>query len=131
MGVDRLAGNASRGFSMARTFGSENIDQVTRAGRRVMVGWTGPGSIASLAIPWNAQSLPRDLSLGPDRSLRQRFVPELKILRTKKVTGRVADVGLQAEVYASFRARSTSQDFGVIVLKDVNDGNNHTRISLS
>lgn len=132
MGVDRLAGTASRGFSMARTFGTESADQVVQPGRRVMVGWTGPASIAGLAIPWNAQSLPRDLSLGPDRSLRQRFVPELQMLRSRKLTGYPVNASLQAEVLASFGPRSSSsEDFGLTVLGDGKGVGNHTVITLS
>merc|ERR1712070_730095 len=131
MGVDRLSGTASRAFSMARTFGSENPNQVTQPGRRVMVGWIGPGQPVT-KIDWNSQSLPRDLSLGPDRSLRQRFVPELQMLRLEHYTGHAVDAGHQAEVLASFGPRTgSSPDFGVTVLGDGRGDGNHTRISLS
>ena len=51
---------------MARTLGSEASDQVTEPGRRVLIGWTGPSDVYNSG---SAQSLPRDLSLLPDRSL--------------------------------------------------------------
>eukprot|EP00976_Prorocentrum_cordatum_P076534 1182344-Prorocentrum_minimum.AAC.2 len=54
---------------------------VTQPGRRVLVGWTGPGDVTELAGQGSMQSLPRDLSLSPDRRLIQRFVPELQSLR--------------------------------------------------
>ena len=41
--LDLLDGTASRGLSMARTLGTEEADQVTVPGRRVLIGWTGPG----------------------------------------------------------------------------------------
>merc|ERR1712070_321071 len=132
MGVDRLSGTASRGFSMARTLGSEEVDQVTKPGRRVMIGWTGPSRIPGFEIGWSGQSLPRDLSLGPDRSLRQQFVPELQMLRSQKVTGSSVNASLQAEVYASFGQRSSSAvDFGLTVLGDGKGQGNHTVITLS
>merc|ERR1712050_473531 len=101
-----------------------------------MVGWVGPSHGETRArlghIDWNSQSLPRELSLGPDRSLRQRFVPELQMLRDKHLTGHAVDAGFQAEVLASFGPRSTSSDdFGVTVLGDGRNQGNHTRISLS
>ena len=43
--LDLLDGTASRGLSMARTLGTEEADQVTVPGRRVLIGWTGPGQI--------------------------------------------------------------------------------------
>merc|ERR1712203_1148575 len=97
-----------------------------------MVGWIGPSAIPDLKIDWNAQSLPRDLSLGPDRSLRQRFVPELQMLRLQHMTGASLDAGLQAEVLATFGPRSSSSsDFGLTVLGGGHSDGNHTRISLS
>lgn len=106
-GVQLLSGMASRGLSMARTLGSEESDQVNKLGRRVLIGWTGPADylvqVVSQGISGSAQSLPRDLSLAPDRSLLQNFVPELRMLRRRHVSGAsVAVVGLQAEVYATF-----------------------------
>merc|ERR1712048_33485 len=51
-GTRGLRGNASRGFSMARTLGGDT-DQVTGGGRRVMIGWTGdlPTSATELDTP--------------------------------------------------------------------------------
>ena len=68
---------------MARTLGTEEADQVTQPGRKVLIGWTGPadGSTPYIKNYASAQSLPRELSLGPDRSLRQAFVSELQVLR--------------------------------------------------
>merc|ERR1712185_364896 len=77
-----LDGDGSRGLSMARTLGSSEPDQVTQPGRRVLIGWTGPGDNPVFGGHGSAQSLPRDLSLAPDKSLVQRFVPELQKLRS-------------------------------------------------
>merc|ERR1711998_424695 len=137
MGVERLAGTASRAFSMARTLGSEEVDQVTKPGRRVMIGWVGPARIPGFEIGWSGQSLPRDLSLGPDRSLRQQFVPELQMLRSEKLTSgwpvfAGVNASLQAEVNASFVQRHTSSvDFGLTVLGDGKGQGNHVVITLS
>ena len=58
-------GTGSRGFSMARTLGSEAVDQVTEPGRRVMIGWTGPPPNAmNTSSRGSAQSLPRELTLS-------------------------------------------------------------------
>eukprot|EP00930_Biecheleria_cincta_P099284 TRINITY_DN90919_c0_g1_i1.p1 TRINITY_DN90919_c0_g1~~TRINITY_DN90919_c0_g1_i1.p1 ORF type:complete len:560 (-),score=74.14 TRINITY_DN90919_c0_g1_i1:215-1810(-) len=129
-GVGRLSGTASRGLSMARTLGSEDADQVTQPGRRVMIGWTGPSPLQALLNQGSAQSLPRELSLGPDRSLRQRFVPELQSLRSQHFTTPV-NAGLQAEIFASFGPRAeTSSDFGLSVLGGGSLGGS-TQIALS
>ena len=104
-GISLLDGIGSRGLSMARTLGSPEPDQVSMPGRRVLIGWTGPSEV------WqnqgSAQSLPRELSLAPDRTLLQRFVPELQALRKGPPIvskGRDAwfpkQAGLQAEVIA-------------------------------
>eukprot|EP00937_MAST-01D_sp_MAST-1D-sp2_P007435 g7435.t1 len=107
-------GQTSRGLSMARTLGSEEADQVTKPGRRVLVGWTGPADWRVHVVTNQAasmQSLPRDLSLASDRSLLQRFVPELQVLRQRRVAGAsVAVAGLQAEVLATFPAGCAATD---------------------
>ena len=113
-GVQLLSGMASRGLSMARTLGSEESDQVNKPGRRVLIGWTGPADwrvqVVSQGIPASAQSLPRDLSLAPDRSLLQAFVPELQMLRRRHVSGAaIAVAGLQAEVLARFPPSCAAQ----------------------
>jgi hypothetical protein len=107
VGLDRLDGTASRGFSMARTLGSEEPNQVFAPGRRVLIGWTGPDDADVFQGVGSAQSLPRELDLASDKSLTQRFVPELQTLREKHQSTSDAspemDVGgLQAEVYAVF-----------------------------
>lgn len=82
--LDLLTGTASRGLSMARTLGSEDADQVTKEGRRVLIGWTGPApaQVYNGDNLGSAQSLPRDLFMDPHTSkLVQRFAPELKMLR--------------------------------------------------
>ena len=85
--LDLLTGTASRGLSMARTLGSEESDQVTKPGRRVLIGWTGPAPKGlyeghpadSLG---SAQSLSRDLFMDPLSSrLVQAFAAELQTLR--------------------------------------------------
>ena len=115
-GVDLLIGTASRGLSMARTLGSETSDQVTKPGRRVLIGWTGPSDFLVHVVSHvdaSAQSLPRDLSLAPDKSLLQRFVPELQILRRGFQTGKRATVaGLQAEVFVTFPSTCVGNDRG-------------------
>jgi len=74
-GIYALNGTRSRHYSMAKTLGSEESNQVLYAGRRVMFGWFQHDNGNS------ALTLGRDLSLGDDFTLQQRFVPELKRLR--------------------------------------------------
>lgn len=100
-------GQLSRGLSMARTLGSEEADQVTKPGRRVLIGWTGGADAEVMTVTGTsgaAQSLPRDLSLAKDKSLLQQFIPELQVLRQKHFTSSttISGLGLQAEVYATF-----------------------------
>ncbi|KAL1498447.1 hypothetical protein AB1Y20_013772 [Prymnesium parvum] len=99
-----LDGTASRGLSMARALGSEQIDHVSVPGRRVLIGWTGPSPLAALGGEGSAQSLPRELSLSARRQLLQRFVPELQALRRAHSAGGAAAAGLQAEALAFFPA---------------------------
>jgi hypothetical protein len=106
-GLDLLAGTASRGFSMARTLGSEEADQVTKDGRRVLIGWTGPADGPAFSGQGSAQSLPRDLSLAGDKTLLQAIAPELQALRRTHMRlekGGFANVGLQVEVLAQLPA---------------------------
>lgn len=102
--LDLLTGTSSRGLSMARTLGTHEADQVSVPGRRVLIGWTGPapGGMPQIGGSASAQSLPRSLSLAPDRSLLQRFIPELASLRAAKADPAMA--GLQAEVVAAVPA---------------------------
>ena len=94
---------------MARTLGSEEADQVTKPGRRVLIGWIGPAQNRVFS-GGSAQSLPRDLSLDPELPSRllQRFVPELQVLRRRHTrtaaphSQAVISVGLQAEFFAQF-----------------------------
>jgi len=118
-GVSRLLGNASRGFSMARTLGADD-DYVIATGRRVLVGWVGPSPEKS----HSAQSLPRDLELAQDSSLLQQFSPELKRLRAAEMN-MLNERSVEAdspffEVVARFTA-SSNQVCGVAVLADAND----------
>lgn len=106
-GIQLLWGMASRAFSMARTLGSEEADQVNKPGRRVLIGWIGPPDWQVQVVGQEGlgsmQSLPRELSLAPDKSLLQTFVPELQMLRRQHLVGpSVTVTGLQAEVHASF-----------------------------
>jgi len=108
-GLAALAGTGSRGLSMARTLGSEEADQVTKPGRRVLIGWTGPSPLAALANQGSAQSLPRDLSASADgKTLWQAFSPELQVLRdvhlAPSAAGAAVAAGTQAEVLATFPA---------------------------
>eukprot|EP00935_MAST-01C_sp_MAST-1C-sp1_P000043 g43.t1 len=140
-------------LTMARTLGADP-NQVTKAGRRVLVGWMG-GTPAS-------QSLARDLTLGTtsagtggrkDPILLQQFVPELKVLRspssyrevrsaptdnknTKPEQGATAAVttaatgSLRMEIYATFTFDpNTQQPFGVSVLGSA-DGNTSQKITI-
>ena len=86
--LDLLTGTASRGLSMARTLGGEEADQVTKPGRRVLIGWTGPAPKETFnnANGGSAQSLPRDLFVDPKTSkIVQQFVPELQSLRSTRI----------------------------------------------
>ena len=135
-GVSLLDGTGSRGLSMARTLGSEEPDQVSQPGRRVLIGWTGPGDAAVFNRVGSAQSLPRDLSLAPDRSLLQAFVPELKALRGSELSasGKAAwfplFAGLQAEVHATLptSCAAAGAECGVSIL---GDGDKETKVVLS
>lgn len=129
-----LDGTKSRGFSMARTLGSEEADQVTKPGRRVMIGWVGPvdGNPALQGRGASAQSLSRDLSLNSKRELLQAFVPELQMLRgapTPATQGCGYNAGLAAEVLAFLPGScgDTAATCGVSVL---GDGTNSTSITL-
>ena len=119
-GLDALAGTGSRGLSMARTLGSEEADQVTKPGRRVLIGWTGPSPLAALKNAGSAQSLPRELSASADgKALLQAFAPELQALRgahqAPAAAGAVVPGGLQAEVLATFPG---GQGGSLVVLGD-------------
>lgn len=84
--LDLLTGTESRGLSMARTLGGEESDQVTKNGRRVLIGWTGPAPMEvfnDTNAGGSAQSLPRDLSIDPTSlKIVQKFIPELQMLRS-------------------------------------------------
>jgi len=98
---------------------ANSFPQVNVAGRRVLLGWIGGGTLG-------AQSLARDLTLSQSRELLQEFVPELKALRTDAGT-----TGLQTEVVASFTFDPSSppQDiFGVDVACGSADGDACARI---
>ena len=137
-GIALLDGGGSRGLSMARTLGSDNPDQVTQPGRRVLIGWTGPGprTLPDFQGHGSAQSLPRDIWLGSDRSLRQAFVPELRSLRGSEVRADGRDawfpvyVGLQAECRATLPAScaAAGAECGISV---ASDGVKGARIVLS
>jgi hypothetical protein len=81
-------------FTMARVLGDPEQYRISQTGRRILVAWVGKN--ASFA----AQSLARDLSLAPDNSLRQHFVPELQKLRLPPVSGTIKNAGMQVEVQA-------------------------------
>jgi len=84
-------------LTMARTLGSDP-DQVSKNGRRVLLGWIG-GTPAS-------QSLARDLSLSSEYELLQAFVPELKMLRQPS-TLETTSVPASAEASSAFVRHST------------------------
>ena len=110
---------------------------MTKPGRRVLIGWTGPSPLRELGGQGSAQSLPRELSLAPDRSLRQRFVAELQSLRQERVErlGVAAQAspvkaGLQAEVVAFFPS-SCGKEGSTCALSVLGDGENATVITLA
>ncbi|EDQ91676.1 uncharacterized protein MONBRDRAFT_5591 [Monosiga brevicollis MX1] len=117
VGLALLRGDCSRGFSMARTLGAGASNQVLLPGRRVLVGWVG--------LTPAAQSLPRDLTLGPGFEVLQQFVPELEALRTPAIVSPV-----QLEVVATLTVPAMSQHgswrsnttAGVQLLDDGNGG---------
>ena len=113
--------------------------------RRVLFGWInngwdqGPGEPDRTPQTYsnNTLSLPRDLSVGPTGQLRQRFVPELAMLRQNHTrvgkrqlkAGGVAKAefvqggsGLQLEIRATFSrdpaAKFGPGTFGLLVLAD-------------
>ncbi|GMI60365.1 hypothetical protein ScalyP_jg6725 [Parmales sp. scaly parma] len=117
--TEYLDGSSTRGFSMARTLGSEESNQVTKEGRRVLIGWTGnPPFFDDYA--GSLQSLPRELSLADDYQLKQKFVDELQTLRGEEKKGKVS-VGTSAvEVLATFPSScgEAGADCGLEVLAD-------------
>lgn len=117
----QLADRDVQVYSMARTL-STDPNQVTRPGRRVMLGWLQDNRLNAASM-----SLPRDLSLGPDGGLRQAFVPELQqqrmppvpVARAAAAAGDVIARGLLLEIYACFNISSTAPPpapFGLRVL---------------
>jgi hypothetical protein len=84
-GLGLLSGTGSRGLSMARTLGSEEADQVTKPGRKVLIGWTGgaPSGIAPLrgqvytSIPGSTLPSAR-LALLPPHCARERVLLALR-----------------------------------------------------
>ena len=133
-GVDLLEDAGSRGFSMARTLGSEEADQVSMPGRRVLIGWTGPADGEAFDGQGSAQSLPRDLSLASDKSLLQKFVPELQSLRlehqSSNTSGEVLETSLQVEVQATFPGAACGAAKALCGVKVLDDGENATLIQL-
>ncbi len=116
-GLDALVGGQHRSVCMHRTLGSDP-NQVAKSGRRVVIGWVtmSPGQNG-----WSAQSLPQDLSLGPDRRLRQAFVPELQVLRTGagvQLDKTTRKLGQQLEVLASISPPPQGGRAGIQVLAD-------------
>lgn len=105
--------------------------------RRVMFGWLqnggSDGNAAHCNSKENTLSLPRDLSLAPDGSVLQRFVPELQRLRSSQwqasslsfpaaggAAGAVAlpgaASGRQLEIEATITFPEGSSTFGLLVL---------------
>lgn len=108
VGLAALEGGKPRGYSMARTLGSDP-NQVAKAGRRVSVAWV------SAAL--TSQSLLQDITLGPDNALRQAFVPELEMLRegdAVPITTSSVNAGQQFELLAT--VTGSKGKAGVVVL---------------
>ena len=105
------SGGKGRGYSMARTLGSDP-NQVAVAGRRTVVAW--------VSAAFTSQSLLQDITLGADNQLRQTFVPELTMLRTgtpMAVSSTAAMAGsLHFEVVATVKKPAAGGPVGVIVL---------------
>lgn len=132
-GVDLLSGSGSRGLSMARTLGSEDANQVTQPGRKVLIGWTGPADGKAFGGQGSAQSLPRELSLDSGSNLLQRFVGELQQLRQQHMTNSGFRAGLRAEVLAVFKSDACSPGARAAPLCSVTvlgDGVNGTVVTL-
>lgn len=113
-GVQALSGGKGRGYSMARTLGSDP-NQVAVEGRRTVVAW--------VSAAFTSQSLLQDITLGSDNQLRQTFVPELQMLRS----GSPVAVGtgtpsvpttLQFELLASVKKGSSPAGVDVLISAD-------------
>jgi hypothetical protein len=120
-GIKALDGGKGRGYSMARTLGSDP-NQVAVAGRRTVVAW--------VSAAFTSQSLLQDLTLGPDNQLRQQFVPELTSLRMGSPIIPTTKVSHGATIQCEVVARATSVPgaaSGVSVLVS-QDGKSSTKI---
>mmetsp|Transcript_1154 Transcript_1154/g.2196 ORF Transcript_1154/g.2196 Transcript_1154/m.2196 type:complete len:242 (-) Transcript_1154:365-1090(-) len=119
-------------YSMARTLGSENPNQVLDSGRKVMYAWMKGGDPNSII------SLGRDLGLDENLTLTQEFVPELQSLRingshVSLPAEESALPGMYAEVYAEFSNLIKAQKlgfhrFGINVLQCGED--EYTRVGI-
>lgn len=112
-GVQALSGGKGRGYSMARTLGSDP-NQVAVAGRRTVVAW--------VSAAFTSQSLLQDITLGSDNQLRQTFVPELHMLRTGSPvavgTGKPDSTTLQFELLATVTKSSNLAGVDVLISPD-------------
>lgn len=112
-GVQALSGGKSRGYSMARTLGSDP-NQVAVAGRRTVVAW--------VSAAFTSQSLLQDITLGSDNQLRQAFVPELQMLRTGSPlsvgTGKREPTTLQFELLATVKNAPSPSGVDVLISAD-------------
>jgi sucrose-6-phosphate hydrolase SacC (GH32 family) len=108
-----LSGGKGRGYSMARTLGSDP-NQVAVEGRRTVVAW--------VSAAFTSQSLLQDITLGKDNQLRQTFVPELEMLRTGSPTTVSSTVAhgntLQFELLATVKKGTGPVGVDVLVSKD-------------
>lgn len=95
-GIAALRPSGSGAYKMARTLSPSSPNQVTGAGRKVIMAWLDLGGGGQ------GGSLPRDLSMDASTGeLLQQFAPELQALRTG--SGNPADAAsLQIEVIADF-----------------------------
>ena len=111
-GIQALSGGKGRGYSMARTLGSDP-NQVAVEGRRTVVAW--------VSAAFTSQSLLQDITLGSDNQLRQSFVPELQMLRTGTplAVGKDSQAStLQFELVATVKKTSSPAGVDVLISKD-------------
>ena len=103
--LDLLDGTGSRGLSMARTLGSEEADQVTQPGRRVLIGWTGPADVHQLGGQGSRSRCRASSASRPTARCFRRLCRSCRRSHRRRTPGASAwfptNVGLQAEVIAS------------------------------
>jgi beta-fructofuranosidase len=112
----------------------------TRDGRRVMIGWVQEGRevAAQVAAGWSGvMSLPRELTLGADKTLRVQPVAELQQLRRDSVQLDPTDIPTGETVLRAVRGDALELELTLqhlpagrcgIAVRRTPDGREHTRI---